>query len=53
MAFSASVLTGPRSVTIPLAVMIFTFFAVAESDLSATIARRIAAVSLMSSGLLD
>ena len=45
-------LTGLRKVTLPSAVMILTFVAVIVSDLSATMARRIAAVILMSSGYL-
>jgi hypothetical protein len=46
-------LNGPRRVTLPSAVMILTFVAVIESESSATTARRIAAVILMSSGLSD
>ena len=43
-AFSVLFLTGPRSVTSPLAVIIFTFFAVAESESSPTTALRMIAV---------
>ncbi len=48
-----SSLTGPRNVTVPLAVIIFTFFAMAESESSLTTARRMAAVVFTSSLLLD
>src|SRR4030095_732699 len=52
-AVSCAVLTGPRSVTWPLAVMILMFFAVIESSLSFISACRIACVIFKSAGLFD
>src|SRR4051812_30454251 len=53
LAFSSALLTGPRRVTTPPAVMILTFLAVRLSALSFTTAWRIACVTLRSSGLFD
>src|SRR4030095_8128212 len=52
-AFSSAVLTGPRSVTWPLAVMTLMFFAVIESSLSFISACRIACVIFRSAELFD
>jgi hypothetical protein len=43
--FSASVLTGPRNVTLPFALTIFTLCAIIESESSFVTARRILRVS--------
>src|SRR5215813_10307940 len=53
VAFSCGVLTGPRSVTTPWAVIILTFLALVDSDLSAIIALRICCVRFKSALLLD
>src|ERR1039458_6097276 len=51
--FSASLLTGPRNVTLPFAVTIFTLCASIESELSLTTALRILRVSATSPLALD
>src|SRR6266566_3571854 len=53
VAFSWGVLTGPRSVTMPFAVIILTFLALVDRDLSAIIALRICWVRLRSAFVFD
>src|SRR4029453_16307561 len=53
VAFSWGVLTGPRSVTTPFAVIILTFLALVDRDLSAMSAFRISWVSCRSAFSFD